>query len=101
MWSLVFGLATAVFFVLALSMPGPFNPLLFCTALALAAVFGWAVFLAPMVLFLLLFLGFPTVVDLVYSVSNVGFENLRSPEIAGFGNYVAVLGEPSFWRAAS
>lgn len=61
---------------------------------------GWAVFLAPMVLFLLLFLGFPTVVDLVYSVSNVGFENLRSPEIAGFGNYVAVLGEPSFWRAA-
>ena len=44
MWSLVFGLATAVFFVLALSMPGPFNPLLFCTALALAAVLGRAVF---------------------------------------------------------
>ncbi len=60
---------------------------------------GWALLASPLVLFLVVFLGFPTVVDLVYSFSAVGFENLRSPELRGLDNYVAVLGEPSFWRA--
>ena len=43
--------------------------------------------LAPMTIFLLLLLGFPLVLDLIYSVSKVGFETLRSPEIIGLGNY--------------
>lgn len=53
-----------------------------------------------MILFLLAFLGLPTIVNLVYSVSEVGFETLRSPRSAGFGNYAEALGDPGFWRAA-
>lgn len=52
-----------------------------------------------MVLFLLLFLGFPTLVNVVYSLSTVSFQTLRSPEPSGFGNYLAVLGDTAFWRA--
>jgi multiple sugar transport system permease protein len=59
----------------------------------------WSVFATPLVLFLVAFLGFPAVVDLVYSLSSVTFENLRSPDLVGFGNYLAVLQDPSFWRA--
>lgn len=59
----------------------------------------WRLFLSPLVLFLLLFLGFPIVVDLVFSVSKVTFETLRSPEITGFGNYLEVLADGAFWRA--
>ncbi|MGH7003895.1 MAG: carbohydrate ABC transporter permease, partial [Alphaproteobacteria bacterium] len=36
----------------------------------------------------------------VYSLSRVGFSNLRSPEIIGFENYRDVLGDPQFWRAS-
>jgi multiple sugar transport system permease protein len=54
---------------------------------------------APMVAFLVVFLGLPTVVNLVYSVSEVSFETLRSPRLAGLGNYAEVLGDPAFWRA--
>lgn len=59
----------------------------------------WGVLTAPMVLFLLLFLGFPTLVNIVYSLSNVGFQNLRAPELSGLGNYVEVLTHGDFWRA--
>lgn len=59
----------------------------------------WGVLTAPMVLFLLLFLGFPTLLNLVYSFSSVGFQNLRSPELSGFGNYLSVLADVDFWRA--
>jgi multiple sugar transport system permease protein len=55
---------------------------------------------SPLVLFLLVFLGFPTVLDLIYSVSSVRFETLRSPELSGLGNYLAVLADPGFWDAA-
>ena len=55
---------------------------------------------APMVVFLLLFLGLPVLVNLIYSVSEVGFETLRSPRLSGFGNYAAALGDAAFWRAA-
>jgi len=60
----------------------------------------WRIFASPLVGFLLLFLGFPILIDLVYSLSRVSFANLRSPEIVGFENYSAVLGDPQFWRAS-
>lgn len=60
----------------------------------------WRLFLSPLVLFLVAFLGFPIVVDLVFSISTVTFETLRSPEITGFGNYLEVLADPAFWRAS-
>ena len=56
-------------------------------------------YLTPLVGFLLLFLGFPALVNLVYSVSTVGFQNLRSPELSGFGNYLAVVRDRTFWQA--
>lgn len=56
--------------------------------------------IAPMTLFLLALLGFPLVLDLVYSISKVGFETLRAPEITGLGNYAAALADPEFWGAA-
>jgi multiple sugar transport system permease protein len=48
-----------------------------------------------------LFLGFPAIVNLVYSVSTVSFETLRSPSLSGLGNYVAALKDREFWRAVS
>ena len=59
----------------------------------------WMILAAPLVTFLLVFLGFPILVNLVYSVSEVRFETLRSPTLSGFGNYVEVLTDGSFWRA--
>ena len=56
--------------------------------------------IAPVTGFLLLFLAFPLIVDLVYSVSRVSFENLRAPEFEGFGNYAEVLTDETFWQAA-
>jgi multiple sugar transport system permease protein len=55
--------------------------------------------LAPMVGFLLVCLGLPTLVNLVYSVSEVSFETLRAPQFAGLANYAAALSDPAFWRA--
>lgn len=57
------------------------------------------IYLTPLVGFLLLFLGFPAIINLVYSVSTVSFQTLRSPTISGFGNYLSVLADPDFWRA--
>jgi multiple sugar transport system permease protein len=59
----------------------------------------WRGLVSPMVLFLMVFLGFPTVVDVVYSLSRVDFQNLRAPQLAGFENYGAVLADPTFWAA--
>lgn len=61
---------------------------------------SWGAMTSPLVLFLLLFLGFPALVNLVYSVSTVTFETLRAPQLSGFGNYAAVLSDPAFWQAA-
>jgi multiple sugar transport system permease protein len=55
--------------------------------------------LTPLTLFLLALLGLPLAVDLLYSVSRVTFETLRSPEPIGFANFQAVLADASFWRA--
>jgi len=60
----------------------------------------WKLLTTPLVGFLLLFLGFPALVNLLYSVSTVTFETLRSPTISGFGNYFVVLGDPEFWQAS-
>lgn len=51
----------------------------------------------PLVLFLLALLGFPTILNLVYSLSEVSFETLRAPRIEGFGNFADVLGDGAFW----
>lgn len=61
--------------------------------------FEWGVLTAPMVIFLLLFLGFPSLVNIVYSLSRVSFQTLRTPELSGFSNYLAVLSDVDFWRA--
>ncbi|NOV20329.1 sugar ABC transporter permease [Ensifer adhaerens] len=54
----------------------------------------------PVVLFLLVFLGFPAIVNLIYSVSDVSFETLRQPELSGFENFVAVWSDSAFWQAS-
>ncbi|OCP15780.1 MULTISPECIES: sugar ABC transporter permease [unclassified Ensifer] len=54
----------------------------------------------PVVLFLLVFLGFPAIVNLIYSVSDVSFETLRQPELSGFGNFAAVWSDSAFWQAS-
>ncbi len=54
---------------------------------------------APIVLYLLLLLGFPTLLNLFYSLSDVTFETLRAPRLTGFGNFAAVLADEAFWRA--
>jgi len=54
---------------------------------------------SPLVIFLLVFLGFPSLVNLVYSVSEVRFETLRSPTLSGLGNYLSVLTDADFWGA--
>jgi multiple sugar transport system permease protein len=54
----------------------------------------------PLVLFLLVFLGFPAIVNLVYSVSEVTFENLRNPQVTGFANFASVWNDASFWQAS-
>jgi multiple sugar transport system permease protein len=59
----------------------------------------WALLASPLILFLLIFLGFPTVLDVIYSLSAVTFETLRSPVLSGFGNYGDVIADPAFWAA--
>ncbi len=55
---------------------------------------------APMVLFLLAFLGFPAVVDVIYGFSDISFETLRTPQLSGLDNYRQVLADGEFWQAA-
>ncbi len=56
--------------------------------------------IAPLTAFLIALLGFPLVLDIVYSISRVGFENIRSPELIGFSNYAKAVADPEFWAAA-
>lgn len=56
---------------------------------------------APMVLFLLAFLGFPAIADIYYSFSEISFETLRSPRLSGVQNYQQVLADEEFWDAAA
>jgi multiple sugar transport system permease protein len=58
------------------------------------------ILITPLVLFLAALLGFPLLLDLIYSVSDVGFENIASPRLSGFGNYAQAMSDPEFWSAA-
>lgn len=58
------------------------------------------VLIAPLTAFLLILLGFPLALDILYSLSRVGFENIRAPELTGLGNYGRALADPELWRAA-
>jgi multiple sugar transport system permease protein len=60
----------------------------------------WKLLATPLVVFLLLFLGFPAIVNLVYSLSEVTFQTLRAPQLEGVGNYFEVLTDGAFWRAS-
>jgi hypothetical protein len=42
MWSFAFGALTIIFFLLALTMPGSFNPFFMITSMTFAVVFGFA-----------------------------------------------------------
>ena len=55
--------------------------------------------LAPLILFLVLLLGFPLLADLIYSLSDVHFTTLREPGWNGLANYAAALRDPAFHGA--
>ncbi|SEQ34282.1 carbohydrate ABC transporter membrane protein 1, CUT1 family [Faunimonas pinastri] len=57
------------------------------------------VLIAPVTAFLLVMLALPLAIDLLYSVSQVSFENLRAPTLQGFGNFLKVLHDGAFWSA--
>lgn len=59
-----------------------------------------AILATPLVGFLLLILGFPIVLSLVYGFSQTTFTTLSSPEFNGLENFRTVLNDPSFWQAA-
>lgn len=53
--------------------------------------------IAPLLVFLLFTLGFPLLANLFYSLTDLSFRNLRSPELTGFGNFGSALRDPVFW----
>ena len=55
--------------------------------------------IAPVTVFLLVMLAIPFVVDLLYSVSRVTFETLRSPSYLGLANFASVVRDRAFWSA--
>jgi multiple sugar transport system permease protein len=57
------------------------------------------VLIAPVVIFLLAMLAIPFLVDLLYSVSRVTFETLRSPSYLGPANFLSVIRDHAFWGA--
>lgn len=59
-----------------------------------------AILAAPLVLFLLAILGFPTLLSVVYGFSETGFATLTSPEFSGLKNFRDVTADPAFWQAA-
>ncbi len=63
-------------------------------------IFEGRLLIGPLTAFLIALLGFPLIVDIIYSVSRVGFENIRAPEIIGFANYAKAIADPEFWSAA-
>jgi multiple sugar transport system permease protein len=60
----------------------------------------WTILATPLVVFLLLFLGFPAILNIVYSLSQVTFETLRSPTLTGAQNYLEVVTDGGFWSAS-
>jgi multiple sugar transport system permease protein len=53
--------------------------------------------IAPLVLFILITLGYPLIANIIYSFSNVTFRTIRNPVIIGFQNYLEVLTSKAFW----
>ena len=56
---------------------------------------GYAL-IAPVTIFLLVMLAVPFLVDLLYSVSRVTFETLRSPSYLGPANFLSVIRDHAF-----
>jgi len=54
----------------------------------------------PLVLFLLAMLGFPTVLTIVYGLSETSFQTLTSPEFSGLKNFRDLAADTTFWQAA-
>lgn len=59
-----------------------------------------AILATPLVLFLLVLLGFPVVLSLVYGFSETTFQTLRQPQFNGLTNFRDALGDDGFWQAA-
>ena len=57
------------------------------------------ILIAPVTVFLLVMLAVPFLVDLLYSVSRVTFETLRSPSYLGLANFLSVIRDRAFWGA--
>ena len=55
--------------------------------------------IAPMTGFLIFLVALPLCNDIVYALSKVTFETLRSPSLQGFGNFLTVLQDGAFWKA--
>ena len=55
---------------------------------------------APMVLFLLVLLGFPVILSIIYGFSAVSFETLQSPVFNGLHNFRTVVADDGFWSAS-
>ncbi len=55
--------------------------------------------LAPLALFVLLWLGFPLIANIGYSLSDVSFRTLGDPRFAGLENFRAAFGSAEFWSA--
>jgi multiple sugar transport system permease protein len=58
-----------------------------------------AVLASPTTFFLLVILGFPVILSLVYGFSETSFETLRSPEFSGLNNFHKVTTDGTFWQA--
>jgi multiple sugar transport system permease protein len=57
------------------------------------------ILIAPITLFLVVMLAVPFLVDLLYSVSRVTFETIRSPSYLGLANFGSVIRDHAFWGA--
>lgn len=57
------------------------------------------ILIAPLVLFVVAMLGYPFVANIIYSLSDVSFQTLRTPKLEGFNNYLETLRDGAFWSA--
>ena len=57
------------------------------------------VLIAPVTLFLLAMLAIPILVDVLYSVSRVTFETIRTPSFIGLANFRTIVDDHAFWSA--
>ncbi len=57
------------------------------------------ILITPLVLFVVAMLGYPFVTNIIYSLSDVSFQTLRSPKLEGFSNYLETLRDGAFWNA--